>query len=465
MMRGRRRASIFDLMRHAELQRVSMRAALAAGFAVTVGLWLYTGYDFAQRIETVQQEAAAIAARYTRSQELLSSVRTQVLLNSVRVRDALLDPQPAQLQDDRRRIEASVAAMKAALADYEPIVATGNDAAIAGLADELEQFRHSSLDVLADAAGKTPAEIRDALNRHISPRRDAALRISEEIQALNRAAFIRQQADVDLVHREAGLRSRDRLGVALVIGLGVLLMTSLYAGRLEARLRAQLDRDARISNELQQVAAKVLNAQEEERRRIARELHDEVGQALTAIRVELDVAERTIEAAGGSAAPLAEAQRITDGALQTVRNVTQLLHPSALDDLGLSAVLEASLRRLARQDIRGELRQVNVPPRLSREIELAAYRIVQEGLTNVARHSQARWCLVRLTGLDGRLLVEVEDDGIGFVEDIDRPIVARGLGLVSIRERAARLGGSFSIASGDRGGTRLVVTLPEPTLA
>ena len=166
----------------------------------------------------------------------------------------------------------------------------------------------------------------------------------------------------------------------------MLLMTSAYAGRLEARLRAQLERDARISSELQQTAAKVLNAQEEERRTIARELHDEVGQALTAIRVELDIAERTIETAGGSAAPLAEAQAITDGALQTVRNLTQLLHPAALDDLGLPAVLDASLRGLQRRyNIRGELEQIDLPPRLPRDVELAAYRIVQEGLTNVAQ--------------------------------------------------------------------------------
>jgi signal transduction histidine kinase len=247
-----------------------------------------------------------------------------------------------------------------------------------------------------------------------------------------------------------------------VVGLGVLLLTSLYASRLESRLRSQMDRDARLSLELQQMAAKVMNAQEEERRTIARELHDEVGQVLTAIRVELDVAQHAIESGGGSAAMLSEAQTITEGAMQTVRNLSQLLHPSALDDLGLPAVIDASLRGLSRRHkIQGSFHQTGLPPRLPREVELAAYRIVQEGLTNVARHAQATECDVRLTQLPDRLLLEIEDNGIGFLDDTDRPIVSRGLGLVSVRERAARLGGTFNIISSPGEGTRLIVSIPQ----
>lgn len=450
-----------------QIERWSFRAALALGFCVTMGLWLYTGYAFAARIEVVQRDAAAVASRYTRAQELLSTVRTQVLLTSVQVRDALLNPDRDALFAYQQQVEASYRVIAMALQDYQPVMGSRLEGdPIERLSEEVDQFHRSSASAVADAAGRSPAQIREVLNRYIVPRRDSALAISEEIQSLNRRAFVRQQQDLTEIHRAAELQSRRQLGAALVVGLSVLLVTSVYAGRLEGRLRAQLERDARISSELQQTAAKVLNAQEEERRSIARELHDEVGQVLTAIRVELDVAQRAIESAGGSAAPLAEAQTITDGALQTVRNITQLLHPAALDDLGLPTVIDAALRGLARRhNLRGELHQVGLPPRLTREVELAAYRIVQEALTNIARHARATRCQVRLTGLDRRLLVEVEDDGVGFVEDTDRPIVARGLGLVSIRERAARLGGTFNILSSPGAGTRLIVTLPEKNLA
>jgi signal transduction histidine kinase len=246
-----------------------------------------------------------------------------------------------------------------------------------------------------------------------------------------------------------------------VIGLGVLLLTSFYAARLESRVRDQMQRDARMSQELQEASAKLIAAQEEERRTIARELHDEVGQVLSALKVEIEVAQRSI-AAGGSAAELAEAQSMADGALKTVRNLTQLLHPAALDDLGLTAAIDSSLRGLARrQDIRTALYQHDLPERLPREVELAAYRIVQEAITNVGKHARATRCDVHLTRLDDRLLIEVEDDGIGFVDDIDRPIIARGLGLISVRERASRLGGTFNILSDPGHGTRLIVSLPE----
>jgi len=250
--------------------------------------------------------------------------------------------------------------------------------------------------------------------------------------------------------------------MALVIGLGVVLLTSLYATRLEGRLRVQMERDARMSQELQNSAAKIIAAQEEERRTIARELHDEVGQMLSALKVELDVAQREIESGQGAVKTLAEAQDIAAGTLKTVRNISQLLHPAALDDLGLAAAIDSSLRGLARrQDIRTELHQNGLTERLPREVELAAYRIVQEAITNVGKHANATECHVHLTQLADRLLIEVQDDGVGFVDDTDRPLIARGLGLISVRERASRLGGTFNILSTPGQGTRLIVSLPE----
>jgi len=444
-----------------QIERLSVRTALALGFCVTLGLWLYTGYAFTRRIEVVQRDAADVASRYTRAQELLSTVRAQVLLSSVRVRDALLNPEPQAQAQYREQIEAAHRIIEMALADYEPVVAQSGDQ-VARLRGEVEQFHATSIDVLSDAAGRNSAAVREVLNRHIVPRREAALAISEEIQTLNRRTFIAQQADIAEIHRIAELQSRRQLGIALVVGLGTLLLTSLYAGRLESRLRDQMARDGRMSRELQQMAAKVIGAQEEERRTIARELHDEVGQVLSAIKVELALAQRAIDSGAASASTLGEAQGITDSALQTVRNLSQLLHPAALDDLGLPAAIEASLRGLERRyRVRAELQQVDLPNRLPREVELAAYRIVQEGVTNVAKHAQATHCCVRLTQLTDRLLVEVEDNGIGFVEDTDRPIVARGLGLISVRERANRLGGTFNILSTPGHGTRLIVSLPE----
>lgn len=447
--------------RSSPLERLSIRAALALGIAVTLGLWLFTSYTFTRRIDDVQRQATAVASRYTRAQELLSTVRAQVLVSSVRVRDALLNPDPASLAGYREQLEAIQLVINNALDAYEPVLDTapGQDH-VRNLRAEVNEFHLTSLAVLAESAAPSNSTVRDLLNRRIIPRREAAVKISEDIQGLNRLAFVRQQADIAEIHRLAETQSWRRLGIALATSLGVLLIAAAYSGRLEARLRRQMERDSRMTRELHDATIKLIGAQEDERRIIARELHDEVGQVLTALQVELGLAHRQLQAAGVSADPLVEAQTLADGALSTVRDLSQLLRPAALDDLGLPAAIDASLRGLARRhEIKVELSQSGMADRLAPETEIAAYRIVQEALTNVARHATAANCRVSLMRLPDILRVEVEDDGCGFSPD-GGPQPASGFGLIGMRERAAMLGGQLSIFSAPGAGTRLFVELP-----
>lgn len=442
------------------LERLSIRAALGLGIAVTLGLWLFTGYTFTRRIDEVERQATIVAARYTRAQELLGVVRTQILLSSVRVRDALLNPDPSSLDGDRAQVQAIQGVILQALNDYEPVLGLAAEQdKVAEMRREVDEFHRTSIAVLAEARGQSAGSVRETLNRHIVPRREAALKISDDIQTLNRLAFVRQQADMVEIHRSAERESWRRLGLALAISLVVLLIAGAYASRLEHRLRRQMERDARLTQELHAATVKLINAQEEERRTIARELHDEVGQVLTAIKVELSIAQRQIESRGIPAESLAEAQAIADGGLRTVRDITELLHPAALDDLGLAAAIDASLRGLARRhDIKVDFSHLDMSERLAPITEVAAYRIVQEALTNVARHSRAAHCCVRLVRLSSKLVVQIDDDGSGF-----DPATIRGnggFGLVGIRERAAHLGGSFQIFSAPGHGTRLSVELP-----
>ena len=381
------------------------------------------------------------------------------------MRDALLDP--AALDSHRAQIEAIHATIVEALNAYEPVLGSPSEQEqVTRLREEVNRFNQASLAVLDDAKRRVPISVRELLNRHLAPRREAAVNISEEIQTLNRLAFIRQQADIAEIHRVAARQSWRRLGWALGTSLAVLLLAAVYSVRLEGRLRAQMERGVRISKELHDATIALMGAQEEERRMIARELHDEVGQVLTAIKVELSLAQRNLEQRGLSLQPIAEAQTIADDALKTVRDLTQLLHPAALDDLGLAAAIDVSLRGLARRhDINVDLSQNGLTSRLPRETEIAAYRIVQEALTNVARHSRAAHCHVRLLRLPTALQVEVEDDGRGF--DIEAALGEhrRGLGLIGIRERTTHVGGTLSVRSTPGRGTRLTVELPAESVS
>ena len=202
---------------------------------------------------------------------------------------------------------------------------------------------------------------------------------------------------------------------------------------------------------------RAVQAQEVERRRLARELHDETGQALTSILLGLAAVERSESAEAAHAAAAALRELVVE-TLQNVRRLAVELRPSALDDFGL----EPALRRLGQTVREGGELDVQVEARLGAQrlpadVETALYRIVQEALTNVVKHADARHVSIVLTRKQASVLVMIEDDGRGF--DPKRPSVA-GLGLQGMRERVELLDGSFQVEAAPRTGTTLIVELP-----
>lgn len=200
---------------------------------------------------------------------------------------------------------------------------------------------------------------------------------------------------------------------------------------------------------LEQLTRMLMRAQEAERARIARELHDSVGQVLTAAKIEIDLDGR------GSASAL------IGQAMQQIRDMSGLLRPPVLDDLGLEAALGAladdfGRRTGVRTTLRLELGSTTVGP----DLDVAIYRVVQEALTNVARHAQAGQVTVRMGGADDGLELEIEDDG-GGANGEPTP----QLGLLGMRERILELGGRFSVHTRPRAGFRIHAWLPMKTRA
>jgi two-component system NarL family sensor kinase len=221
------------------------------------------------------------------------------------------------------------------------------------------------------------------------------------------------------------------------------------------RQGAMAVRSARLADDLQRSREQLVLAREEDRRRIRRDLHDGLGPVLGGVAMRLDAAGNALDRDPGTTRRLVAQSRqdITD-ALADVRRLVHGLRPPALDDLGLLAALDQQAERLSTADLSVTVAADDVP-RLSAAVEVAAYRIASEALTNTARHARARHAAVRLTGSPGSLLVEVGDDGAG----IDPDVVA-GVGLRSIRERAEELGGRTEITCPADGGTRVRAWLP-----
>ncbi len=442
-------------------RRLTIRAALVVGFAVILGLWFASGYDFTRRLEEIEHRSAAINARLAQAEKLLTAVQTQVLLASVYLRDIVVDVDPlsegyrADLQDSRDAIDQS-------LQQYKHLLDSAREReAFANLEREVEGFWAGVTQVLQGRGTLTPAESRRLRRQLVMPKREVILEIVKQIQALNRSAFEEQQAQVAQVYRDMHQRVWTRRGIALLVSLAAALLVTLYAGRLEAQVRQQARKDAQNKRDLQRLSARLVQAQEEERRTIARELHDEVGQALTAIKMEVAVAERARTAGNDVAGSLREIESITDQSLNVVRDLSQLLHPALLDNLGLPAALEWHLASFSRRTgVRSELLHEGMEERLAPEIETSAYRIVQEALTNVARHAQAQSCRVYVQRLPATLIVTIEDDGVGFDQQRGSDQGPHGLGLLGVQERVAGLNGAFRLESVPGKGTRLTVELP-----
>ena len=214
-----------------------------------------------------------------------------------------------------------------------------------------------------------------------------------------------------------------------------------------------------------QLLAREMKVQEEERRRIARELHDEVGQSLTGLIMSLDAMEQALTTDGREQqhlrSYLTEAREIASGTLKEIRRVIFDLRPTLLDDLGLAAAVDWYAKTsLAKAGIQPIVRAGGLDSRLPQRVEVALYRLVQEAVANVIKHSYARQCIVSLTWRDGTVETVVEDDGRGFDPDkIDRA-GEEHLGIVGMQERVRSLGGQFAIDSRPGGGTRVHIRIP-----
>lgn len=244
------------------------------------------------------------------------------------------------------------------------------------------------------------------------------------------------------------------LMAAAMLGFGAAI--SVAGAEVLTRYRASL---ARRQTELAALSFRLMSLQEEERRRLSRELHDDLGGSLTGLSSYLWLAERKLpEGDSEVRAHVVDARRLASQTLAHMRELSHLLRPSVLDDLGLVPSLDAHLEAFGkRHEITTRLDADELIDRLPLETETALFRIAQEALTNVARHAHAQHVRVVLAVEPELVRLEIEDDGVGLPTG-NGAEARRGLGLVGIRERALALGGTLEITS--KRGTRIVVRVP-----
>jgi two-component system, NarL family, sensor kinase len=246
------------------------------------------------------------------------------------------------------------------------------------------------------------------------------------------------------------LRRRDRIALAEVARhAGV----AVYTARLTRDLRRSRDR--------------LVRAREKERRRILHELHDGVGPTLAAVALGIDASQRSVGNDTATGVLLGRLRDELQAAIVEIRRLAHGLRPPVLDRIGLIPAIREYAGALASRSVRGDgspdgvtivLEVPTVLPKLPASVDVAAYRIICEALTNVTRHANARSCAVRLW-VDDDLHIEVVDDGVGIEQGM---LTEGGVGISSMRERAAELGGECLVEADREGGTRVFATLPLP---
>lgn len=233
-----------------------------------------------------------------------------------------------------------------------------------------------------------------------------------------------------------------------------------FVGDVLDDLGAAVDEARAYHGQIQEMSSRILNAHEEERKRIARELHDDTAQAITSILVRLRLLERSAEQEEVQR-NVEELRELTSGALDSVRRMAMDLRPASLDDLGLVPALQSYADKFSQSTpIAVSLEVDGLGRRLPRDVELVLYRVFQEALTNISRHASAKTVIVRLERSHNVVSLVISDDGVGFDPGELSPTEGTGLGLFGMRERLTLVGGVAEVESKKGEGTKIVARVP-----
>jgi signal transduction histidine kinase len=285
---------------------------------------------------------------------------------------------------------------------------------------------------------------------------ERVLRIAGRIDELNQASFAREEQEIN--SQQTALRQFAIAATLLLLLLecAIAIISTAYMYRLDKVSEAERKRAENAEKELRRLSNQLLRVQEEERKTISRELHDEVGQILTGLRMELGTLSH-YEPDDEFRERLESVKRLAEEALRSVRNLALLVRPSMLDDLGLGPALHWQAKEFSRRcgvpvsvDIEGDLDQLPEP------LRLCLYRAIQEAMTNCGKHAEASLINVVVKQDSDRLIASVRDDGRGF----DSQVTTRGLGLMGMGERVRALQGRMSVSSEPGAGTVISLELP-----
>ena len=433
--------------------------ALAIGFGILIALIAALALGAIRKAGTMYQEIQSAQDSYLRAEAFRRGIATDTYLADILVRDYLLDPSPENAPRHRQELLSARESLQNRMTELSGLIQYSDNPALTRIKPEVEAY-WESLDPIFNWTAQEKAERSWVfLARNVLPRREGVVSLARELLTMNNENLKKER--LRLQASQAALRTflLQMMGFALALGTLVALLTMHRVGVLEKRHNAQRREIEESQNNLRRLSQRLVQVQEGERKVLSRELHDEVGQMMTALGIELGNLGSLRE--GDSAAfheHMEDAKRLNAETMRVIRDLAMGLRPSMLDDLGLEAALEWQGREFSRRtgvpanvEVNGELDDLSDAQRT------CIYRVVQEALTNCARHANASNVFVSISAEKDGVVVMIRDDGDGF-----RPASgsSRGLGLIGIRERVQALDGSVDISSKPKAGTTVRVQIP-----
>lgn len=453
---GRLRASRDTLLESMRFRTWPVAALGLLGLLVLIGVSLMTTYDRAVSLSTENDQTNR---QHRQIFTKLRVVRNDVMQSAIYVRDYLLDGERARDGEYRARLAAFQRTSDESLQELTALMETieGSRETLERLDRALDDYWQTYEPLFSWTTTDRLRLAADFVRTDVVNRREEVLALARDIESLNDTAYDAQRAGMMTRRKEFQGGLLALLWQCIVIGFVCAGIAVYRLRQLERRQDGQREVAEAAERRMRGLSQQIVAAQEEERRKLSRELHDHVGQLLTGLRMSLGSVERAT--AAGRTPLLGDARRIVDDITRIVRDLASGLRPSMLDDFGLQPALEWLARDVSRRcelpvsvAVDGGLEPLPDAHRT------CIYRAVQEALTNAIKHSNASRVDVRVRRSPFSLMVTVADDGCGF-----RPETrTNGIGLRGLEERVKELSGSIRLETAPGRGTTLVVQLPLP---
>jgi signal transduction histidine kinase len=431
-----------------------MRARLWPAIAVSFGALLLFSTLFAwlvsREASSIQEHTQAAHAIFQKADDAISDIQANINRGALVEESAFND---RDLAGARKKIDALQLATQANCVTLINLIGATQSRQILALQQGLDEYWRSIQHSLGTSETQDGKQI---LFKELENQPERVLRIAGRIDALNQASFAREEQEIS--SQQTALRQFAIAATLLLLLLecAIAIISTAYMYRLDKVSETERKRAENAEQELRRLSNQLLRVQEEERKTISRELHDEVGQILTGLRMELGTLSH-YEPDDEFRQRLESVKHLAEEALRSVRNLALLVRPSMLDDLGLGPALHWQAKEFSRRcgipvsvEIEGNLDQLPEP------LRLCVYRAIQEAMTNCGKHADATRINVVVKQDADRLIASVRDDGRGF----DSQVTTRGLGLMGMGERVRALQGSMSVASEPGAGTVISLELP-----